>query len=147
MSTMSVSAPVAISSMIPVSSGSVNTLNAVTTLNVVTNLYNAAIAATAERTLFVDFQMSDLSRRKRGAMKQLAVQNDSAADAGAQSQRDQTAAAAAGSELVFGQRHDVGVIVNAHFHFQFFFEDCFKGRVFPARNVGEKINKRGIICI
>ena len=77
-------------------------------------LQTAPAAAPAYRTLLVDGQVADLTRRAAGAAEELVVDDDPRPDAGGELEVDRRGVSSGHAHPVLGQGAEVGVVLDVH---------------------------------
>ena len=91
----------------------------------------------AGAALVVDGGLADLACAVAVAADELVVDDDAAADAGAEGEADEVFHAPAGAAFPFGEGHAVGVVVDGDGEGDLGFEEGFEGDLVPAGDVGE----------
>lgn len=107
---------------------------------------SAEIAEVTFSALPVDAGLSEFSCGAAFAADELIVDDDTTADTCAESETDQAVHASSGSELPFGVRHAVGVIIEGDGEIEGFFHDFLDGNfMIPDRDVCELVEHTFVV--
>ena len=106
-------------------------------------LQMAPLAATAARSIGLHRQMAQLGCQTTSAQQQLAVDNDTTADPGADRQVEHVVRALSGAMTPFGQRRQISIIAEADGPTQLCGQFGFQGDIAPAGQIGGFVDNAG----